>query len=117
MGIRSMNFRPSRVSRALLVIAALVVGGVELACKKAAPPQMPPLDVAVAPPIQKDVPIFQDWIGVLDGFINAQIRPQIEGYLLRQVYKEGTLVHAGDTLFEIDPRTFQAAYDQAKGNL
>ena len=117
MGFRSMNLRPSRASRALLAFSALVAGTVGVACKKAAPPEMPPLDVAVAVPIQKDVPIFQDWIGVLDGFINAQIRPQIEGYLLRQVYKEGTLVHAGDTLFEIDPRTFQAAYDQAKGNL
>ena len=78
---------------------------------------MPPPVVSVAPVIQKDVPIYQDWIGTLDGFINAQIRPQIEGYLLKQTYKEGTLVKAGDTLFEIDPRQFQAAYDQAKGNM
>jgi membrane fusion protein (multidrug efflux system) len=67
--------------------------------------------------VQKDVPIFQEWIGSLDGFVNAEIRPQIEGYVLKQEYKEGSLVHSGDTLFEIDPREFQAAYDQAKGNV
>ena len=73
--------------------------------------------VAVAPVVQKDVPIYDEWIGTLDGFVNAQIRPQVEGYLLKQVYKEGTLVKAGETLFEIDPRQFQAAYDQARGNM
>jgi len=113
--IRSKAHRPSRWARATIGIALAVSPAA--ACKKAAPPQMPPLAVAVAPPIQKDVPIYQDWIGVLDGFVNAQIRPQVEGYLLKQTYKEGTVVHEGDTLFEIDPRTFQAAYDQAKGNL
>ena len=97
-----------------VLTAALVVSA---GCGKKEPPKMPPPVVAVAPVVQKDVPIFQDWIGTLDGFINAQIRPQIEGYLLKQTYKEGTLVKAGDTLFEIDPRQFQAAYDQAKGNM
>ena len=86
-------------------------------CKKAEPPPPPPPAVEVAPVIQKDVPIFEEWIGSLDGFVNAEIRPQIEGYLLKQEYKEGSLVHSGETLFEIDPRDFQAAYDQAKGNV
>ena len=67
--------------------------------------------------VQKDVPITQEWIGSLDGFVNAQIRPQIEGYVLRQAYREGFVVHAGELLFEIDPRQFQATYDQAKGTL
>jgi membrane fusion protein (multidrug efflux system) len=71
----------------------------------------------VAPVIQKDVSIYQEWIGSLDGFVNAEIRPQIEGYLLRMAYKEGSLVRAGETLFEIDPRQFQAALDQAKGSV
>ncbi len=106
-----------RLMRAPILLAAVVAGAASQACKKEAPPAMPPPVVEVAPVIQKDVPIYEDWIGTLDGFVNAQIRPQVEGYLLRQVYKEGTLVHAGETLFEIDPRTFQAAYDQAKGNL
>src|SRR5262249_59236912 len=56
-------------------------------------------------------------IGSLDGFVNAEIRPQIEGYVLKQEYKEGFPVHEGDTLFQIDPRQFQATYDQAKGAL
>jgi len=106
-----------RLGTLVLVAAAVSALAPLAACKKEAAAVMPPPVVAVAPPIQKDVPIFQDWIGVLDGFVNAQIRPQVEGYLLRQDYKEGSLVRAGDTLFEIDPRTFQAAYDQAKGNL
>lgn len=96
-----------------VVAAATIAAG----CKKAGPPQMPPPVVAVAPVVQKDVPIYKEWIGVLDGFVNAQIRSQVEGYLLKQTYKEGSVVKAGETLFEIDPRSFQAAYDQAKGNL
>jgi membrane fusion protein (multidrug efflux system) len=85
--------------------------------KKEAPPAPPPPAVEVAPVVQKDVSIFQEWIGSLDGFVNAEIRPQIEGYVLKRNYNEGFLVHAGDALFEIDPRQFQATYDQAKGAL
>ncbi len=85
--------------------------------KKEAPPPPPPPIVEVAPVTQKDVTIYQDWIGSLDGFVNAEIRPQIEGYVLRQTYREGFVVKAGETLFEIDPRQFQATYDQAKGQL
>jgi membrane fusion protein (multidrug efflux system) len=84
--------------------------------KKEAPPPPPPT-VEVATVVQKDVPISQEWIGSLDGFVNAEIRPQIEGYLLKQEYKEGFLVHAGETLFQIDPRQFQATYEQAKASL
>lgn len=86
-------------------------------CGKKEAPVMPPPVVSVAPVVQQDVPVYSEWLGVLDGFVNAQIRPQIEGYLLKQDYREGTLVHKGETLFEIDPRQFQAAVDQAKGNL
>ena len=106
-----------RLETLVLVAAAVTAIGPTAACKKEAPPVPPPPVVAVAPVIQKDVPIYEDWLGTLDGFVNAQIRPQVEGYLLKQSYKEGTFVRAGDVLFEIDPRTFQAAYDQAKGNL
>lgn len=98
---------------ACALAAALAVSGCG---KKEAPPPPPPA-VIVAPVIQKDVPVYQEWIGSLDGFVNAEIRPQIEGYLLKQVYREGSLVQAGETLFEIDPREFQAAYDQAKGSV
>ena len=101
----------------LLVTALLAATALAAACDKKEPPKMPPPVVEVAPVVQKDVPIYQEWIGTLDGFVNAEIRPQVEGYLLRQVYQEGSLVRKGDPLFEIDPRQFQAAYDQAKGNL
>jgi membrane fusion protein (multidrug efflux system) len=96
----------------LAALAALSVG-----CGKKEPPKMPAPVVAVAPVVKQDVPIYGEWIGTLDGFVNAEIRPQVEGYLLKQVYKEGSLVRKGDLLFEIDPRQFQAAYDQARGNL
>jgi membrane fusion protein (multidrug efflux system) len=66
---------------------------------------------------QKDVPIWKEWIGTLDGLVNAQIRPQVTGYLLRQTYTDGAFVKKGQLLFEIDARTFQAALDQAKGQL
>ena len=67
--------------------------------------------------LQRDVPISKEWIGTLDGLVNAQIRPQVTGYLLRQNYKDGSFVKKGQLMFEIDPRTFQAALDQAKGQL
>jgi len=64
---------------------------------------------------QRDVPIYGEWIGTLDGFVNADVRAQVTGYLVRQDYKEGAFVNKGQLLFEIDPRPFQAAFDQAKG--
>jgi membrane fusion protein, multidrug efflux system len=77
----------------------------------------PPPVVEVAPVNQKDVPIYSEWIGTLTGQVNADIKAQVTGYLLRQNYKEGSYVTKGQLLFEIDPRTFQAALDQAKGQL
>jgi membrane fusion protein (multidrug efflux system) len=67
--------------------------------------------------MQKDVPIYKEWVGSLDGYVNAVIRPQVSGYLIKQNYREGEVVKTGQVLFEIDPRTFQAALDQAKGQL
>jgi RND family efflux transporter MFP subunit len=74
-------------------------------------------DVKVAPVVQKDVALYSEWIGTLDGLVNADVRAQVTGYLLRQNYKEGDFVKAGQLLFEIDPRPFQAALDQAEGQL
>jgi membrane fusion protein (multidrug efflux system) len=71
----------------------------------------------VLPATQVDVPITQEWVGTLDGFVNAEIRPQVEGYLLRQIYKEGSSLRRGDILFEIDPRQFKAVADQARAAL
>jgi membrane fusion protein (multidrug efflux system) len=61
--------------------------------------------------------VYSEWITTLDGYVNAQVRPQVSGYIIRQNYTEGSLVRRGDVLFEIDPRPFQAALDRAKGDL
>ena len=74
-------------------------------------------DVEVVQVEQKDVPIYGEWIGTLDGFTNADVRAQVSGYILRQGYQEGAFVKQGQLLFEIDPRPFQAALDQAAGQL
>jgi len=86
-------------------------------CKKEqqAAPQPPVVEVVTV--TQKDVPIYKEWVGALDGYVNAVIRPQVTGYLIKQNYREGDLVKHGQVLFEIDPRTFQASLDQAKAQL
>jgi RND family efflux transporter MFP subunit len=70
--------------------------------------------VEVATVIQRDTPIYSDWIATLDGYVNAEIQPRVSGYIIKQNYTEGALVRKGDVLFEIDPRPFKAALDQAK---
>ena len=80
-----------------------------------APPPVP--EVRVAPVIQKDVPVYSEWVATLDGYVNAQIRPQVSGYIVTQDYREGSLVRKGQLLFQIDPRPFKAALDRAKGDL
>jgi len=79
--------------------------------------QPPPPEVRIAPVTQQDVPVYNDWVATLDGYVNAEIRPQVSGYIIKQNYKEGSLVRRGQVLFEIDPRPFQAALDRAKGDL
>src|SRR5690242_11382156 len=76
-----------------------------------------PTTVEVAAVVQQDTPIYSEWVAVLDGYVNAQIQPHVSGYIIRQNYKEGSVVREGDVLFEIDPRPFQAALDQAKAQL
>ncbi len=78
---------------------------------------MPPPDVLVAPAATRDVPVYRDWIGTLDGSENAEIRARVTGYLLKRDYAEGSLVKKGDLLFEIDPRPFEAALAEAKSAL
>src|SRR5262249_26467413 len=84
--------------------------------KTTAPPSAP-LEVEVAQVEQKDVPIYTEWIGTLDGMVNAEIKSQVTGYLLTKNYTEGSFVKKGQLLFEIDPRPFQATVDLAKGDL
>jgi membrane fusion protein (multidrug efflux system) len=96
------------------ILAFLVSAG--CSHKETSARQAPP-EVEVASVIQKDVPIYGEWVATLDGYVNAQIQPQVTGYLIKQDYREGSLVHKDDVLFEIDPRPFQAVLDQAKAQL
>jgi membrane fusion protein (multidrug efflux system) len=73
--------------------------------------------VEVVTVVQKDVPIVREWVGTTDGLVNAKINAQVQGYLIKQNYQEGSVVKKGKVLFEIDPRPFQAALEQAKGQL
>jgi membrane fusion protein (multidrug efflux system) len=82
--------------------------------KPAAPPPHGPVPVETAIATIQSVPLYGDWVATTDGFVNAQIQPQVSGYLIRQDYKEGSLVSKGQVLFEIDPRPFQATLDQAQ---
>ena len=99
---------------ACLVVIGLVVGVFRPKRASGAATGTPP-EVMVAQVEQRDVPIYGEWIGTLDGFVNADVRAQVTGYLIRQDYTEGAFVNKGQLLFEIDPRPFQAAFDQAKG--
>jgi RND family efflux transporter MFP subunit len=82
-----------------------------------APANASPPDVDVTPVVRKNVPIIQEWVANVDGFVNAQIQPQVSGYLLKQSYREGSFVEKGQALFEIDARPFQAALQQAQAQL
>src|ERR1700733_4887740 len=85
--------------------------------KHSGPQKVAPAQVSVATVEQRDVEIYGDWVATLDGYVNAQIQPQVSGYLIKQDYREGAVVQSGQVLFEIDPRPFQATLDQAEGQL
>jgi RND family efflux transporter MFP subunit len=104
-----------RVAAAVFIAAMAVVPS---GCKNAAPTAAPDVpEVAVTDVIQQDVTLSSDWVGTTEGFVNADIYPKISGYLLKQNYRDGDAVQAGQLLFQIDPREYQAALDQALGNL
>src|SRR2546426_3950768 len=98
----------------VLILVSLIVAGRSSKPAQAAPR---PLEVEVVQVEQRDVPIYSEWIGTTDGMVNADIKAQVTGYLLRQDYKEGSFVKKGHLLFEIDPRPFQATLDQASGQV
>ena len=112
---RPSSHRPAPAAITFALTAATLALG--LSCDHAKPPAAPPLQVEVTSATQQDVPVIHEWIGTVDGFVNAEIRPQVEGYLLRQTYREGFPVQRGQLLFQIDPRQFQAAAAQAKAGL
>jgi membrane fusion protein (multidrug efflux system) len=102
------------------VITGLLAAGLfasACGCKKKNPPPPAPTVVQVIKVQPREVPIYKEWIGTLEGFVNAQIRAQVVGYLLSQNYSEGSEVKKGTLLFQIDPRPFQAVLDQAKSKL
>jgi len=99
------------------VIVPMLLTAVGCATASSASKAPPPPAVQVAEVIQKDVPIYKEWIGTLDGFVNADIKAEVSGYLIKQAYTEGTFVKQGQLLFQIDPRPFQAALGQAEGQL
>ena len=101
-------------SSVLLLCAGFLAG---CTSKPPAAPPPQPLPVTVVELKPADVPISGEWVGTLDGYVNAQIQPQANGYLIKQNYREGAQVSKGQVLFEIDPRPFQAALAQAQGQL
>jgi hypothetical protein len=97
--------------------AAILLLLTACAKKQGVPQVAAPMPVTVATVEQRDVSLFGDWVATLDGFVNAQIQPQVSGYMIKQDYREGSVVQSGQVLFEIDPRPFQATLDQAEGPL
>lgn len=121
MRMRRSNFsRRASSNRKTLALCAGVVAVLlsSTGCntKPAAAAAAPP-SVQVAEVVQKDIPIYHEWIATLDGYVNAVIQPQVSGYLIKQNYREGAVVQKNDVLFKIDPRPFQAILDQAKAQL
>ena len=111
LGIKSMTAR-----LALFLLPVMVVFAAGCGSPKAAPP-IPSPEVEAATVIQRDVPLYSEWVATLDGYVNAQIQPQVTGYVIRQNYKEGSFVRQGQILFQIDPRPFEALVDQANAQL
>jgi RND family efflux transporter MFP subunit len=110
--------RSASKRKAALIITTLALLIVAAGCKeKEAAPPPPVPDVEVSAVVMKDVPIYHEWVAVLDGFVNAQMQPEVTGYLLSQKYKDGTFVHKGQLLFEIDRRPFEAIVKQVEGQL
>jgi len=99
---------------ASIAMCAVAACGTRTQATPAAPP---PLAVEVATVSERNVPVSSEWIATLDGYVNAQIRPQVSGYLVRRTYREGAMVRKGDVLFEIDPRPFNAALAQAQAQV
>jgi RND family efflux transporter MFP subunit len=99
----------------ILVVLFVLLGRSK--SKSTAQAAAPPPEVEVVAVEQKDVPIYNEWIGTLDGMVNAEIKAQVTGYLLSKNYTEGSFVKKGQLLFELDPKPLQAALDQARGNL
>lgn len=111
------RFNLIQILRSILAIPVISLGLFVTSCRKEPPVVPRPPEVEVVQVAQKDVPIVHEWVGTADGLVNATIRAQVTGYLIRQAYTEGDLVKKGRELFEIDPRPFKSALNQAQGTL
>jgi RND family efflux transporter MFP subunit len=105
------------IGAAAFVLVAIILITISRGKSTSAATPPPPPEVKVAVVEQRDLPVRHEWIGTLNGLVNAAINAEVTGYLLRQDYAEGSFVHKDQLLFEIDPRPFQAAVDQAAGQL
>jgi len=114
--VESLHMGSIGIAKLLLLIFPAFIFFVSGCRNNQAPPQQPP-EVEVTPVVQRDVSLYGEWVATLDGYVNAQIRPQVTGYLIKQNYTEGSFVRKDQVLWEIDPRTFQAELDQAKAEL
>jgi len=117
--LKSIISKPTLLIPTLVVVIGMIVTVVVIAVRSGKPAQAAPraLAVEVIRVEQKDVPVYSEWIGTTEGIVNADIKAEVSGYLLRQDYKEGSFVKKGQLLFELDPRPFQAAVDQANGQV
>jgi RND family efflux transporter MFP subunit len=115
---RPDGLQTTRRARILLTASAALTTALLAGCKQSQPvAAMGPMPVDVVTVQQSNVPVSNDWVGTLDGYVNANIQPQVTGYLIKQNYREGSVVQKGQVLFEIDPRPFQATLAQAQGQL
>src|SRR5215831_3048969 len=115
--LKQILSRPSVLISAAIALAIVVLIVTASRSNKPVQAAPRPLEVEVVKVKQEDVPVYSDWIGTTEGIVNAELKAQVSGYLLRQDYQEGSFVKKGQLLFEIDPRTFQAALDQASGQV
>ena len=116
---RADNSRHSNLATTLWILGCVVYLLLSVACenKNVSAAAAPPPSVQVTEVVQRDVPIYHEYLATLDGYVNAQIQPQVSGYLIKQNYLEGALVSKNQILFKIDPRPFQAIVDQAKAQV
>jgi membrane fusion protein (multidrug efflux system) len=118
-GLKNILSKPKLLIPTLIVAIGMIAAVLIIAVRSGKPAQAAPraLEVEVVRVEQKDVAVYSEWVGTTEGLVNADIKAEVTGYLLRQDYKEGSFVKKGQLLFELDPRPFQAAVDQANGQV
>src|SRR5258708_7617057 len=113
----TLNHRVVNWATVGVIVTTLLVASTGCSRRTQAAGTMPPPEVEVVSVVQKDVPIYSEWIGTLDGLVNADIKAQVSGYLLKQAYTEGSFVQNGQVLFQIDTEPFQPARSHAQAQL